>query len=144
MNENTDRPATRRHLLIAIVLGALLAAGTITGKLHGLEYPGWCALLLLCGLTSAWFAGSGRIFVAGWQAGFVATISVAVLQVVFLNRYFANNPEYLQVADSLPLTPRLFILLVAPVQGVAFGLVSGAVAWLLTRYLPIRGVTGGD
>lgn len=123
----------RLVLLVSAGLGALLAAGTISGRLHGLEYPAWAILILMVGVLAGTSSAGQRQFAPGWAAGFSATLTVGLLQSAFSDLYFANNPEYIDVAESLPISPVLFTLLMAPLQGAVFGVISGIVAVLSAR-----------
>lgn len=128
----------RTLLFVSAALGAALGVGTITALLHGLEYPAWALLIITVGALAGASKASQHPFVLGWAAGFTATLAVGLVQSAFAELYFANNPEYLEVAESLPTSPVLFTLLMMPLLGTLFGILSGLMALLISRVSGVR------
>ena len=125
--------SNRAVLLVSAAMGAALGVGTITALLHGLEYPAWALLIIVVGVISGISKSSHRPFLLGWAAGFTATLAVGVVQSAFAELYFKNNPVYLESAESLPISPVLFTLLMMPLLGALFGTFSGLTALLMSR-----------
>lgn len=109
-----------KWILVAVTCGAVFAALTIGGLIHGHEHVIGLAMLVglaiwvghrypQVALRNAFAAGAGFAVTALWVQG------------MFLTLYFQNNPGYQDVPIPFGLGPRAFTLLFSPIGALAAG-----------------------
>ena len=128
-------PAPRiewNRILAVLPAGVLFAVSTIFGWIHGFERGVAFALLLISALALA----SGvrqRPFTHGFLGGFLIAELAVLLQALFLETYFENNPEYRAIEIPFGLEARTATFLLSPINAILAGLIVGALVWVLRR-----------
>ncbi|MGH7454603.1 MAG: hypothetical protein ACRENG_24830, partial [bacterium] len=76
-----------------------------------------------------------RHFLHGLLIGIIGGHVASFVQVIFFPAYLANNPESAKQMAQIPggMDPRFFVLMLAPIIGVASGLILGALSWAATK-----------
>lgn len=120
----------RRWLLVSALTGLTYGLLTVFALISGLEHR--VALTALLGVGA--FAGSvrrSRPILIGFVAGFLTTQFALATQILLMDIYFANNPDYLEIEIPLRLTAVQYTLLLAPFGGLVAGLISAFAAILV-------------
>lgn len=127
----------------SIVAGLIFAAGTITAAIAGLEYI--VALILLGGMGKAALLWAPRAPVRNaFLGGFLLALAAVWTQGLFLDTYFAANPEYRMDEVALGLGPRAWTFLMAPLGALIAGGISVATVLLVRALLALfRGGSNG-
>ena len=125
----------RWGLIVAVLpVGALFAVATIFGWIHGHERGVSLGLLLLCSVVLA-LSVAERPFAHGFLGGFATAEVAMLLQAIFLETYFSNNPEYRAIEIPFGLDARLATFVLSPLNATVAGLLVGALTWGLHRAL---------
>jgi hypothetical protein len=122
---------------------ALLGLAIGVGIVYGLpEAEGWLAWIALRILAAVWIARAVRRshFFHGFAAGYLGGAAAVLSGAVLYGTYTANHPEYLENAAKMPLKldPRLILVVVALVVGLAHGIFQGALAFLAGKIVTSR------
>ncbi len=119
------------------LFGPAMALASILGWLGSLEGYLWLAIALLAA-TAISREAPGRHFLHGLLAGAIGGAGAVLLQSMMFDTYLANNPS--RVADlgrmQAGMEPRLFVLVLSPIIGIASGLVLGLLSLLAGWFLP--------
>jgi hypothetical protein len=100
-------------------------------------------LWLVIFVISAWAiarTAPGRPFLHGLATGLANSVWITGAHVLLYDSYVASHTEELHMMSGAPLPPRLMMLLVGPVIGLASGVVLGLfalVASKLVRRVPV-------
>jgi len=121
-------------ILAVLPAGVLFAAATIFGWIHGYERSVAPVLLLIAAFVVAWHVRD-RPFAHGFLAGFLIAEAAILLQALFLETYFANNPDYRAIEIPFGLAARTATFLLSPINAILAGLLVGVVVWGLQRTL---------
>lgn len=124
-------------ILAVLPAGALFAVATILGWIHGYERGIALALLLIAAIALARGVPE-RPFTHGFLGGFLAAELAVLLQALFLEIYFDNNPEYRAIEIPFGLEARTATFLLSPLNAVVAGLIVGALVWGLRRTMSRR------
>lgn len=117
--------------VIALFHGIL----SVLGLSQGYEYHFWLVAILV-GILLIAVKKTERPLLNSILMGVLIASGTGIPQVLFLDTYFLNNPEYAELVNQLPITPRLYTFLMIPVFGVVIGLIlSGTI--LLIRKIQI-------
>lgn len=115
----------------------LLSLSSIAVALAGVFVPTqrieWVFWLVIF-TFNAWMlahAKTGRYFAHGWLISVVNGVWISVIHAAFFTTYVATNPETMATYNALPhlASPQMTIILMGPIFGAVFGLVSGLFAW---------------
>lgn len=118
--------------VVVAALGLAHGVASLFGLVQGLEVIIWLAIAAIAAL----WIGLGnfeRRFVPGILAGIAVAVATGLVQGIFISKYLASNEVYAEAASALPISPGLYTLLMSPVLGTIYGLVIGAVAWVLGK-----------
>lgn len=117
--------------------GPVLACAAIMGWTGSLEGPLWAVVALIAAVAIAREA-PGRHFLHGLLTGLIGVTSAPLLQSLLFSAYLANNPELASGFGRMQvgMDPRLFVLALSPIIGIAGGLILGALSLLAGRLLP--------
>lgn len=143
MCANVKKRFSWKLVFVLAPIGLVFAALTILGLLPGVKSTQWTALALLAvvGVIVARRAPT-RPFLHGLAAGFVVALVAVEVQALFLDIYFANNPQYADLEIPFGLPPRLATAVLGPVNAVFAGVISGIVAWLGSMVMAKSGPQG--
>ena len=113
---------------IAIVHGVL----SVLGLSQGYEYYFWLAAILAGGILLEIESYKG-LWISSFVMGFMITTGTGIPQALFIETYFLNNPEYVELGNKLLIGPRLYILLTIPVFSAILGLLFVGSRWIFRR-----------
>ena len=116
-------------------IGVLMGLAAVFGLTRSLEGPLWLVIGVGCSL---WIARRlVRPFLHGFWVGLVGGAAATVIQAVFYSTYLERNPGQAVSVQDLPwnLSPRAFVLAVAPVSGLMSGLMLGLLSWLSSKLI---------
>ena len=97
----------------------------------------WLAIFLICAYLIAKRA-PGRYFLHGLMVSIINSLWITVLHVLLYDQYIANHPQEAAMMDSLPLSPRLLMLLTGPLIGVVSGVILGLFAFVASKLVRAR------
>ncbi|WP_420434931.1 hypothetical protein [Hyphobacterium sp.] len=115
--------------------GPLFGAATIFALIQGLEHYVALAAILVIGVASAVRTRRAAMWTA-FAAGFLAALSAVLLQAIFIDTYFDNNPEYAEIAVPLGFSAAAWTTLFAPVGGLVMGVLCLLVAAIAKLVMP--------
>lgn len=115
-----------RLILALSMFGLVMALATIATIPSQTEPVFWVAIFLFCAVVIGRRA-RGRAFIHGLLVGIVNSFWVTTAHIAFFHQYLANHPREAAMMTSMPMPerPRVMMLLVGPVVGIASGLVIG-------------------
>lgn len=119
----------KQRLLIA-QMGVLFGVLSLFGLISGYEYYFAFGMIVFSAFLVSRIAQE-RFFTQGLIQGFLVWLVVILIQGLFIDFYFSNNPEAQEVAKDLPLGARAFTLLAGTAGAFVFGLVVGGFAFLI-------------
>ena len=96
------------------------------------------AFWLVIFLINAYFIAknaAGKYFLTGFMVSLVNCVYIVAFHVIFYKTYMDNHPMMAAMGGKMPLHnhPRLGMIVMGPVFGVAFGLVQGLFAWIASK-----------
>jgi D-alanyl-lipoteichoic acid acyltransferase DltB (MBOAT superfamily) len=117
-------------------MGALVVAGVFP---PGFERIGWMVVTLVC----AFAIGRARVENAFWHGvvvGFVVGALATLVEGIFFGSYIKNNAWVVDKFTNQPagFDLRIFIMMLVPFIGLAGGLVTGFVTYLVDRAMQAR------
>lgn len=92
----------------------------------------WLAIFLVCGYIIAKKVPS-RHFLHGLMVSIVNSFWITSVHVLLYDQYIANHAQEAEMMKSLPISPRLMMVLTGPVVGVVSGLVLGLFAFVASK-----------
>jgi ABC-type dipeptide/oligopeptide/nickel transport system permease subunit len=129
------------RIVVAVgAAGALIGVATVFGLIPaGHERWFWLAVGVVSAVVIARVMPN-RHFLEGFAAGFVACTLAPLIQGACFDTYLAHNALAADTFKSVPagLSPRLLVLVSAPVIGVLMGTVLGLMSWLAAKLTPRR------
>jgi hypothetical protein len=128
-------------VLACAAVGGLTGLGVTMGWIpYGTEtwvnVAAGLILALMLGLLAP-----GKFFLHGFLVGFLYEIAECAVILIAFDRYVASNPQVLEAFDKLPMSPKKFIVILAPIIGIVYGLILGLLTWLaskVTRRKPVE------
>ncbi|MBI3509252.1 MAG: hypothetical protein HY064_01210 [Bacteroidetes bacterium] len=78
---------------------------------------------------------SGKYFMHGLVVSLANCVWVTPAHILFYAQYMKLNPEMLAMNAHMPLPthPRLMMLIMGPIIGIAFGIIQGGIAWGVSK-----------
>ncbi len=116
--------------LIALSNGILSVFGLSAGFEHYFFLAAILSAVIVLGRNQ-----HSNLFQTSLIMGVLIAAATGIPQALFMDTYFQNNPDYVDLGNSLPLNPRTYTFVMIPVFGAAIGLVITGLTWLLVRIL---------
>ena len=78
---------------------------------------------------------SGKYFLHGFYVSLANCVWITGLHVIMFNTMLKQWPEMLTMINSMPMPthPRVMMLIMGPLIGIASGLVNGLFAWIASK-----------
>ena len=111
------------------LFGLVMGIGTVFFIPSTIEPLCWLAIFII----SAFLIAKDRRdnhFLHGLFLGIANSVWITAAHVLLFNQYAANHVKEMAMMSSMPLSPRLMMLLTGPIVGVVSGIVIGLFAWL--------------
>lgn len=125
-----------RLILTLAPIGLVFATLTILGTLPGPSATRWVGVAFLAAIgVAAGRQAPARPVVHALLAGLVAAVVAMETQALFLDTYFANNPQYADVEIPFGWSPRMATAVLGPLNGIPAALVAGLFGWLASKLL---------
>jgi hypothetical protein len=129
-----------RLVLACAAVGGLTGLGTTMGWIpYGTETWVTVAAGLILALMIGLLA-PGKLFLHGFLVGFLYEIAECAVILIAFDRYVASNPQVIEVFDKLPMSPKMFIVILAPLVGIFYGLILGLLSWLASKVMRRKSV----
>ena len=112
--------------------GAAMAIATVFVIPSKVEPVFWLAIFVFC----AWVIArrcERRHFLHGLAVSLLNSVWITAAHVAFLDAYLAHHPAEAAMTATMPLPPRLMMLLTGPVIGAVSGVVLGLFAFVAGR-----------
>ncbi|HXH23882.1 MAG TPA: hypothetical protein VNI78_01460 [Vicinamibacterales bacterium] len=109
-------------VLLLAAFGVVMGLASVLGWTAGIELWLWLAIAVICIIVLLRLAPA-KLWLHCFFVGLIGGGVAPVIQFALFASYVANNPELQQEFAQLPgwLEPRYFVLLLAPVAGLASG-----------------------
>jgi hypothetical protein len=122
--------------LILLLSGFGLAMGVATVFVipPNIEPVFWLVIFLLCAYLIA-RRRSDKLFLHGAFVSIVNSVWLTAAHVILLDQYMATHPQEAGMMGSMPVSPRLMMVFLAPFFGAVFGLVLGLFAFLAGKFV---------
>jgi hypothetical protein len=115
------------------VMGALLVLGAFP---EGTDRFAWTTVVIICAVAIA-RSSVGNAFWHGAVTGFIVGATAKLVEGLFADTYFANNPwiveHYADKPEGFDL--QLFVLQLAPFVGIGNALITGFLSFLARRVM---------
>lgn len=114
-------------ILLLSLFGVAMGIATVFGFIPASsEFIVWVTVALISAFIVAKKVRT-RIFLHGFLAGFIAGMLAPVFHVLFYQAYVVNNPKIVEQFSEVPtnLSPRLFILILAPLISAVYAAFLG-------------------
>src|SRR5262245_16353122 len=130
-------PPTNWRLIYRLSLfGLAMAFATVFVVPTKAEPLLWLPIFLFCAYVIAKKA-PGNPFMHGVLLGVANSLWITAVHMLLFGTYLAHHRSEAAMMDSMPLSPRLMMVIVGPCIGVASGIVIGVfaliAAWILRR-----------
>lgn len=125
------------------LFGLAMAIGTISLIPLTVEPALWLLVFVIVGRLIARFA-TGNYFAHGFLVSLVNSVWITAAHAIFFVPYLIHHPQMMEMSKKIPFLQdhtRWQMLVMAPVFGVAFGLIQGLFAFLASKIsrVPARG-----
>jgi len=123
-------------VVLLSLFGLAMALGTVFVIPSNIEPVFWLAIFVVCaGLIAR--RCSGKYFVHGLLVGLANCVWVTSFHILYVDSYLARHPQEAAMMKTMPLpdSPRLMMLMMGPVVGVASGIVLGLFALVASKIL---------
>jgi membrane protein implicated in regulation of membrane protease activity len=117
-------------LLQLSVFGLIMAFGTISLIPENIEPVFWVVIFIFCAVVIA-KASPGRYFWHGFVLSLINSVWITIAHTIFYDNYLPHHPN--MASFELGRHPRVMLILMAPVFGIAFGLVQGLFAFIASK-----------
>lgn len=116
------------------LFGLAMAIATVFVIPSNIEPFFWLAIFLICAYLIAKNA-SGKYFLHGFVLSLANCVWVTSAHVLFYSSYIANHPAEAAMSQQMPMPehPRMMMLIMGPVIGIASGLVQGLFSWIASK-----------
>jgi len=125
----------RRLIALVSIIGPVMGTLVVLGVFpEGADRFAWMGVNLACAFAIA-RARVNNAFWHGVVAGFIIGASATLVQGLFFNTYIANNPWVPERFTNQPagFSLRIFVMMLVPFIGLAGGLLTGFLSWLVDR-----------
>jgi uncharacterized membrane protein len=94
----------------------------------------WLGIFIFCAYVIARVC-NGRYFLHGFCVSLVNSIWITAAHIIFYSTYIAHHPNAEKMGQSMPMQshPRLLMLLMGPLFGIAFGLILGLFTFIASK-----------
>ena len=118
------------------LFGLTMAIATVFWIPSNTEPIYWLIIFIISAYSIA-LKSSGKYFKTGFWVSIANCIWVTFVHIIFLHTYIASHPQEADMITKMPLpnSPRLMMLLTAPVIGIVSGLILGLFAFIASRIL---------
>jgi hypothetical protein len=123
-----------RLILALSLFGLFMAIATVFVIPSKIEPVCWLIIFVVC----AWLIAKkapGRPFLHGFLVGLVNCVWVTGAHMALAGSYLARHAQEAEMLAKMPRpdSPRLMMLMMGPVVGIASGLVLGLFAWIARK-----------
>jgi membrane protein implicated in regulation of membrane protease activity len=119
-------------LLQLSVFGLIMAFGTISLIPENMEPVFWVLIFIFCAVVIA-KACPGRYFWHGFLLSLINSVLITTVHTLYYDKYLAHHPN--MASFELGRHPRVMLILMAPVFGIAFGLIQGLFAFSASKFV---------
>ena len=116
------------------LFGLAMAIATVSWIPSNIELLFWLVILLVCAYLIAKRC-SGKYFLHGFMVSIFNSVWMTAIHVTLFDTYMANHPEAAQMSASLPMSPRLGMVIMGPIIGALFGVVLGVFTLVAAKLL---------
>jgi len=123
-----------RLILALSLFGLAMAIATVYVIPSNIEPFCWLAIFLICAFVIAKRA-PGKFFLHGFLVSILNSVWITGAHGILINAYMPRHPQEAAMMVKMPLHhhPRLLMLIMGPVIGVASGLILGLFSWIASK-----------
>src|SRR5713226_7636573 len=114
------------------LFGLAMAFATVFVIPSNIEPFCWLAIFLICAYIIARRA-PGKYFLHGLLVSIVNSVWITAAHVLLFDQYVATHAKEAAMMQSLPMAPRVMVVVTGPIVGVVSGLVLGLFAWIASK-----------
>src|SRR5437879_1270629 len=119
-------PMNWKTIFALSLFGVAMAIASLFGLTRGIEPLLWLGIFIFY----AWWIAkhcAGKYFLHGFLVSVLNGVWIALIHAAFFSTFIRNNPEMVASFQKfpLPITLRVFNLIVGPIVGALFGVVAG-------------------
>ena len=120
------------------VFGLIMAFATVSLIPEKVEPAFWLVIFLFCAWVIARVC-NGKFFLHGFLVSMVNCIWVTIAHVWFYNSYVMHHPDMAKIPESMPdslvFHPKRVMVILAPLFGIAFGIVLGFFSFIASKII---------
>lgn len=123
-------------IFLLSLFGLGMAIATVWWIPGNIELAFWLVIFLINAYLIAKYA-TGKYFLTGFLVSLVNSVYIVAAHVMFYAPYIANHAMEEQMSGRMPWHnhPRIGMIIMGPLFGVAFGLIQGLFAWVASKVL---------
>ncbi len=122
-------------IFLLSLFGLAMAIATVFWIPENIEWVFWLVIFLI----NAYFIAknaSGKYFLTGFMVSLVNCVYIVGFHVMFYAAYIDNHPMMANMKNNpFHNHPRIGMIVIGPVFGIAFGLVQGLFAWIASKIM---------
>ena len=122
-------------LIVALsMFGLAMGIATVFVIPSTVEPLFWLVIFVICAVIIA-RAQVPRPFLHGLLVSIANSVWITAAHIIFYDTYIASHAQEAQMMQRSPLPPRLMMVVVGPIIGLASGLVLGLFSWVASRLM---------
>ena len=119
------------------LFGLIMAFGTVSLIPERTEFIYWIVIFVFCAFVIAKQCADKQ-FLHGFWLSVVNSVWITFVHIYYYKTYAAKHPDVASMGANLHFLashPRLLMLILCPIFGVAFGLLQGLFALIVSRFV---------
>ena len=119
------------------LFGLAMAIATVFVIPSSIEPIFWLVIFVICAIIIARQIPT-RHFLHGLLVGIVNSVWVTAAHVLLFDAYISHHAKEAAAMSAAPMPPRVMMLIVGPLIGVASGVILGLFAWIASKIIVRR------
>lgn len=124
-------------IFLLSLLGLAMGIATVFFVPSNIEPFCWLVVFVISAYVIATRA-PGKYFLHGLLVSIVNSVWVTAAHVLLFDQYVANHAREVAMMESMPISPRLMMVVTGPLIGVVSGLVLGLFAFIASKLFKTR------
>lgn len=124
-------------ILLLSLFGLAMGIATVFFIPSNIEPFFWLVIFPISAYIIA-IQAPGKYFLHGLLVSIVNSVWITAAHVLLFDRYIANHAREAAMMESMPISPRLMMVVTGPLIGVVSGLVLGLFAFIASKLVGAR------
>lgn len=119
-------------IFLLSLFGLAMAFGTVYFIPSNVEPFVWLAIFILCAYLIAKNCHS-KYFLHGLLVSLLNSVWITTVHILLFDSYISGHAQEAEMMQTMPLSPKIMMLLTGPVVGLISGLVLGLFAFIASK-----------